>query len=382
MLRKLVVFPIVVVMVFTMSFVMPFGETIVANAGVASDLADVNKEKKEAKANLENKKAAEAKIDNSIAALEARIKKNESAIETLKKNIEKTIASIAQAEQDIIRMEGELAQQNADLGERLRLMYENGDASLIEVLVGSTSFVDFMSNLEMIQVIHAFDMKVLDEIDAKLRKIEKKKADLDQMKIDLEADKAEQEELKVVLAADKKTLAAAKEKAHAETAHAQEDLAALQAASDRLEAELAAMQKAGQTYNQPYGGGSMKWPANGPLTSYFGYRNDTGGVGSTNHMGIDIGCSYGSPIWAAADGRVTISTYYGGYGNAVVIDHGSGITTLYGHNSTLLVSVGQIVSRGDLIAYAGSTGNSTGPHCHFEVRVYGSAQNPLNGWLE
>ena len=382
MLRKIVVFPIVIIMVFTFSNLMPFSGDIVANAGTADELAEVKKDKKDAEATLKEAQANEAAIDSNIDALESKIKKNESAIATLKKNIEQTTKDIAQAEKDIVRMEGELAQQNTDLGKRLRLMYESGDASLVDVLVGSSSFVDFMSNLEMVQLVHAYDMKVLDEIDTKLKKIEKKKADLDTMKVDLEADKKEQEEKKVELASDKKKLAIAKEKAQAATAHATEDLAALEAAADALAAELAAQAAAGQSYERPYGGGSMTWPANGIITSYFGYRNDTGGVGSTNHKGIDIGCSYGSPIYAAADGRVFLSSWYGGYGNAVVIEHGSGITTLYGHNSTLLVSKGQMVSQGDVIAYAGSTGNSTGPHCHFEVMVNGTQQNPLNGWLQ
>jgi murein DD-endopeptidase MepM/ murein hydrolase activator NlpD len=95
------------------------------------------------------------------------------------------------------------------------------------------------------------------------------------------------------------------------------------------------------------------------------------------HEGIDIGASSGTPIWAAAAGTVIWSGWRGGYGNCVVVDHGNGLATLYGHSSALLVPVGQRVSQGETIALVGSTGNSTGPHLHFEVRVNGSAVDPL-----
>ncbi len=113
------------------------------------------------------------------------------------------------------------------------------------------------------------------------------------------------------------------------------------------------------------------WPCNGVVVSGFGMR------WGRMHEGIDIGCGYGAPIWAAAAGTVIWSGWRGGYGNAVVVDHGNGLATLYAHSSTLLVSVGQTVSQGETVALIGSTGNSSGPHLHFEVRVNGSAVDPL-----
>ncbi len=115
----------------------------------------------------------------------------------------------------------------------------------------------------------------------------------------------------------------------------------------------------------------MVWPASGPITSGFGYR------WGSMHSGIDIGAGYGSSIWAAMEGVVIMADYNGGYGNCVVIDHGGGFSTLYGHMSYIEVSYGERVDAGEYLGDVGSTGNSTGPHLHFETRVGGGAENPM-----
>ena len=124
--------------------------------------------------------------------------------------------------------------------------------------------------------------------------------------------------------------------------------------------------------------GSFRWPTSGRISSYFGGRKSPGGIGSTNHKGIDIAVPRGTPIYAADGGTVTYSGWMSGYGYLVQIDHDNGYVTRYGHNSSLTVSVGQHVYKGQQVARAGSTGNSTGNHCHFEVRYNGVAKNPLN----
>ena len=119
------------------------------------------------------------------------------------------------------------------------------------------------------------------------------------------------------------------------------------------------------------------WPTSGEVTSSFGWRSSPWGGGSELHPGMDIANSIGTPIFATADGVVEQSGWSGGYGNIVQIDHGNGIETIYGHNSSLLVSAGQSVKKGQIISYMGSTGRSTGPHVHYEVRVNGTAVDPI-----
>lgn len=120
------------------------------------------------------------------------------------------------------------------------------------------------------------------------------------------------------------------------------------------------------------------WPTGGDVTSRFGWRSSPWGWGSDWHPGIDIANSYGTPIVATADGVVVQSEWYGGYGKMIQIDHGNGMATVYGHNSQMLVSAGEHVKKGQVIAYMGSTGASTGNHLHYEVRVNGTAVNPAS----
>jgi len=119
------------------------------------------------------------------------------------------------------------------------------------------------------------------------------------------------------------------------------------------------------------------WPTTGEVTSTFGWRNSPWGGGKELHQGIDIANSMGTPIVAVADGDVVQSTLAGGYGNVVQIDHGNGIVTIYGHNSRLLAQVGDRVRKGQVIAYMGSTGRSTGPHVHYEIRINGTSVDPM-----
>ena len=119
------------------------------------------------------------------------------------------------------------------------------------------------------------------------------------------------------------------------------------------------------------------WPVAGPISSYYGYRTSPGGIGSTFHEGVDIAGDYGTPISATAAGTVTQAGWVGGYGYLVEVKHADGIVTRYGHNSAVLVYEGQHVDQGSMIALMGSTGNSTGPHCNYEVRIHGEAVDPM-----
>jgi murein DD-endopeptidase MepM/ murein hydrolase activator NlpD len=340
-------------------------------------LTDTKRSVKDAKAEYRDKKNEEAGIGKNIAALTASIRKAEKELKAIERDIEKNDAKIEAIEGDIRRLDSEIGVQNSDLMDRLRMMYTAGDSSVLEVLLGSENIIDFLSNLDMIQMIHAQDVEMLDELNRKLESVEAKRGELVEAKAALEEQKRAEKRKKAGLAEDKKKLLAEQAKARAEAGEALDDLEELEAASKSIEAELKKLKSRGS-----YGGGKMGWPVNGAVSSGFGSRIHPLSGAQRMHTGIDIPASTGTPVRAAADGVVVRASggWNGGYGNVVIIDHGSGITTLYGHNSSLAAVAGGAVKRGDVVAYAGSTGNSTGPHCHFEVRVNGTPKNPLE-WL-
>ena len=154
------------------------------------------------------------------------------------------------------------------------------------------------------------------------------------------------------------------------------EIEGLEAQSAALAARIRALQEQRSSSSAPVvsGSGQLSWPVSGPVTSGFGSR------WGRMHEGIDIAVGQGTPVHAAGAGTVIYAGWMEGYGNLVVIDHGNGLSTAYGHNSALASSVGQAVSAGEVVAYSGSTGHSTGPHVHFEVRVNGSPVDPL-GYL-
>ncbi|MDR1042503.1 MAG: peptidoglycan DD-metalloendopeptidase family protein [Clostridiales Family XIII bacterium] len=340
-------------------------------------LKDAKRDAKDAKSDYREKKDEEASLGKKIQALTASIRKTEKELKAVENDIKENDDKITAIEGDIQRLDAEVGTQNSDLMDRLRTMYSAGESSILEVLLASENIIDFLTNLDMIQRIHAYDIEVLDELNRKLGLVESKKAELVEVKAALDEQRRVEKEKKAGLAKDKKELIATQAKARAEAAEALDDLEELEAASKSIEAELKKLKS-----RVSYGGGKMGWPVNGAVSSGFGSRIHPISGSRRMHTGIDISAPTGTPVHAASDGVVVKSAngWNGGYGNIVIIDHGSGITTLYGHNSSLAAAVGATVKRGDVIAYVGSTGNSTGPHCHFEVRVNGTPQNPM-GWL-
>ena len=307
-------------------------------------------------------------------------------------------AQIVQTQNEIVKMEAYLKTRQNVLNRRVRAIYMHGQLNYLEVILGANSFSDFANRVELLKRVIRSDYNLILEIQKQKAAIEAKKAQLEEDKRQLDALAAEAEKTQQEIAAKKaeqqKVLDAAKSN-KAAAAQMEQDLNAQLASvrnliQQRLAAAEAARQATQQASSDEGGGGSddnyvqgtgaMGWPCSGPITSPFGYRTHPIFGTTIFHAGIDIGVDYGTPIHAADSGVVVYSGWISGYGNAVIIDHGGGISTLYGHNQSLAVSEGQSVSKGSVIAYAGSTGNSTGPHCHFEVDVNGSPVNPM-GYL-
>jgi murein DD-endopeptidase MepM/ murein hydrolase activator NlpD len=340
-------------------------------------LKETKQDIKDAKSEYQGKKKQAENLAGQIAGLEASIEKVEQELEAVGRDIEENNRKIVKTEADIAALESEVGTQNSELMGRLRMMYLSGNSSMFEVLLDSTDILDFLTNLDMVQKIHEQDVRDLDELNRKLDAVERKKAELVEMKAALEQRREAEKQKKAELASEQKKLAAARVKARAEADEALENLKEMEAASKSIEAELKKLKSRGA-----YKGGRLAWPVAGSVTSGYGWRIHPIAKTRRMHTGIDIAAPTGTPVHAAADGVVIRATqgWNGGYGNVVIVDHGSDITTLYGHNSSLASSVGREVKRGEVIAYVGSTGNSTGPHCHFEVRGKGATQNPLS-WL-
>jgi murein DD-endopeptidase MepM/ murein hydrolase activator NlpD len=266
--------------------------------------------------------------------------------------------------------------QTTTLHRRMRDIYKNGQVNYIDVLFGAKDFNDFVSRMDILKKILAYDNALLQSTKADRLALEKTMAQL-------ENDKAKIVELRKMAAAKRDQVAGRRQErqgvlnsATYERETAERAYRELIDTSKQIESMIRRIQSgekniAGST-------GTMLWPAEGEITSPFGWRVHPIFGTQRLHTGIDIGADYGDSVRAADGGVVIHSDWMGGYGNAVIIDHGNGISTLYAHNSQLLVSEGQMVGKGQTISRVGSTGYSTGPHLHFEVRQNGSPVNPLN----
>ena len=279
---------------------------------------------------------------------------------------------------------------------RVRDIYINGRLSYLDVVIGSKDFSDFANRLEVLKRIIDSDITLINEIKKERAEIEahKQKLEADRAKLvelekaalakqaEIEQKKAERNVVLQKAQNDRATAMQAIEELNASSAQVSAMLKERQAARAAAAAAAAAQSSGGQgaSDNWVQGTGQLGWPVSGEITSPYGYRVHPIWGTTIYHSGIDIGVDEGTPVHAADGGVVVWSGWMGGYGYAVVIDHGNGLSTLYGHNSELAVDEGQSVAKGQVISYAGSTGNSTGPHVHFEVRVNGDPVDPM-GYL-
>ncbi|WP_027398783.1 murein hydrolase activator EnvC family protein [Anaerovorax odorimutans] len=345
------------------------------------DLNKVKSQMNQKQSELNKGKNEEKKLSNQIKDIESQIKKAEAEVSGLQGDIDETEGKISKVKQELEKVETEMEDQNDNLNKRLRAMYMNGDSSFLEILLGSEDITDFITNMDMITKIFENDVNILKTIEAQLNQIEVQKNELEQLQAKLEKSKDEEAQKQLSLQDDRNKVASLKADVAADNAELQKQMNAMAAEADRLTAEINALQ--GNSGNTQYtGSGKLAWPVPGQsrVTSEFTNRINPITGKAEKHLGIDIAAPTGTSIVAAESGTVIKAGYNNSYGYMVIIDHGGGIATVYGHNSRLAVSVGTVVARGQTISYAGSTGMSTGPHLHFEVRVNGQYQNPRN-WL-
>ena len=281
---------------------------------------------------------------------------------------------------------------------RLVDIYENGDMNYLSVLLEAKSFADFSERWEDLRLLIASNERAVRERKEAQQRVAAVQRDLERTKVLLAQQQAEQERAKAQLAgladerrnlvavADQQRRSKAYEVAQLDELSANEEAELEQLVQERqrqLEAEREAQRRAAGIAGvmppaNESGPGSFSWPVTGTITSPYGWRSNPFGGSPDFHPGMDIAAPMGTTVTAAASGTVILAQWYGGYGNFIMLDNGGGYSTGYGHLSHIYVSVGQQVQRGQAIGAVGSTGHSTGPHLHFEVRINGKTVDPAS----
>lgn len=352
-------------------------------ATAQEQLNQTNQNIKDAKNKLNEVKADKKDTLSQIDDLDKQITTTESTISALELEIDDLEDHISIAEDNLEYSEKQYEAKNNIRKKRVAAYYENGTTSYWEMLLTSENMSDYLYRKQILADVMEYDKQLLEELKIAREAIEDQKEELEASKVAVENKKKEAEQKKLALNERKTVRTKYLAELNASEKTLSDSIDKMQQQADNLVAQIRAASSSSS--NSKYTGGTMTWPLPGyyTITSPFGNRlHPVLGVYKM-HTGIDIagsGCN-GKNVVAAADGKVITAGWISGYGNTVIIDHGGGITTLYGHSQKLLVSVGQQVSRGQAIMLVGMTGYATGPHLHFEVRENGKYVNPLNGYL-
>lgn len=386
----------------------PFAGLVVALVLVASASGQSQEEEKAAvdariaalQGEIEAAKQQEGVLTSQLSAVLTELRKAQSAVEAAQGRLDELEATLVSERarlaeltallqrqtHTLVRLQASYRRAVAILEARVRAAYMAEPPDVLSFLVSASSFGELIDNIEFLDRLGLQDQRIALQVRsarekaAAERRATRRTRALQVATVSvIEARASEARDVRDHLAASRDTLTSVRglrESALVGVRESrEEDLAEVEALAAES-AALAAAIRAAQDQSSSSGGGvpsaaGFIWPVDGAVVSGFGMR------GGRMHEGIDITAASGTPIRAAAAGTVIWSGWRGGYGNAVVIDHGDGLATLYAHASALLVEVGQFVSQGTTVALVGSTGNSSGPHLHFEVRVNGSAVDPL-----
>ncbi len=336
---------------------------------------------------LKEQKEEEKDLESQIKNLDMQVVGIEDNIKDLGIKLEQKMQEINQSEQNLEVATNKRDEQYESTKERMVQMYKNQDMGYMQVIFSSDNLWDAINKVEYIKRISDKDDKILDEYKEQIDIIEVHKDKIEKEKIDLDLLRAQEvakkDELGQTINAKQlaiNNLQAKQSKTSSEISELEDISAQLEADIKRITKEMQAQQEKENKVPVEYGGGTFTWPVPGwyRISSEYGPRTSPIFGKTEFHTGIDIPASYGQSVSAAASGTVITAGWVRGYGNTVIISHGSGLVTLYGHNSSLTVTSGQKVSKGETIAKIGSTGYSTGNHLHFEVRLNDNHTNPWN----
>lgn len=353
---------------------------------------EINSQIQDAESDLTNIKTEKSQTLQEVESLIQKISGYQSQVDELKSEVGTLQSEIDQTQKDIDEKQKEYKEQSELLDQRMIAVYENGETSYLDFILSSSNLVDFISNYYLASEVASCDTDLISSIEKTKNEIEEKKSSLEEKKTEVGSKLKEVESVNIKLQADQVQKNAKVASLSNEEKQTQVEIEKLQndqdkitkeikAAEAKYQAELEAIKKnqnqnkgnSGSSYNDSASSGFLQKPVqSGSITTNMYYSS------GRYHGAIDYGVPVGTTVYAAADGVVLKTGYDSdGYGNYIVIQHLNKIQTWYGHgNGTFYVSVGQTVSRGQAIMQSGNTGNSTGPHLHFEVRV-----SPYN-WLE
>lgn len=372
------VLAILLVLVISIPFTVDFSKnniTLVSAETVQDKINKASKEKQEALDKM--KKAQEQKSD--IVAESDQLEREIDIIQTEIYAIDDIIADvdtqIAEKEEEIARIQEQIDNQDELFKECLRAMDETSTVSYLELLLSSENFSELLINIESINEITQHDMAIIDEMT-------KLKTEVEDAKAEIEEYRAEQEEARNIADGKRSELATklqAKENLAKQLEKDIQNYMKVYEEARRQEEALKGSLNYSSSSSEYLGSGRFCWPAPSytRISSPYGYRIHPIYNTKKFHSGVDLAAPGGSNILAAENGKVISAGWNGGYGNCLVVDHGGGISTLYAHASRLLVSKGAYVTKGQVIAKVGTTGNSTGNHLHFEVLINGKTTDPM-----
>ena len=338
---------------------------------VQSQMQKMQERKEKARQKAEAATEGLEEIQTSLNRLRVQARDLQGKSDALQAKINENQAKLAQKK-------AEVAQRKKIYSKRLRQIYINGQINYLDVLLGAKDFGDFSSRMYLLQKIISSDIEMLTQLQKAEAEVKSRQEQLDAEMKEIKNTQAELEAKRARANRLKEQRSYMLYKAQEEERQSQSEYERLLAISENITAMLRNMESGGGSSSGSGGTGRFIWPCRGEITSYFGWRTHPIFGTTKYHSGMDIAVDYGTSILAADSGTVIYSGWLGGYGYAVMIDHGSGLVTLYAHNQSLNVYEGQYVTKGTCIAYAGSTGYSTGPHCHCEVRLHGEVTEPLN----